>query len=123
MHNLNYTQDPSEASLFARTNTSPFIVVEGTLAEPKSWYILCEKRMVTYKVEANDSLVVSLIILISVYFTYYLEYKKDVFLALTYLQEKLTSTPVTAKTKTHYNNLFRSVTSFEQKVSENEDQA
>ena len=78
--------------------------------------------MVTYKVDANESLVVSLITLISVYFTYYLEYKKDVYLALTFLQEKLTSTPVTVKTKTQYNNLFRSVTLFEQKISDSEDQ-
>ena len=77
--------------------------------------------MVTYKVDAKESIVVSLIILISVYFTYYLEYKKDVFLALTFLQEKLTSTPVTIKMKTHYNNLFRSVTLLEQKVTESED--
>ena len=73
--------------------------------------------MVTYKVDAKDGLVVSLLTLISVYFTYYLEYKKDVYLALTFLQEKLTSTPVTVKTKTHYNNLFRSVTLFEQRMS------
>ena len=77
--------------------------------------------MVTYKVDAKESIVVSLIILISVYFTYYLEYKKDVFLALTFLQEKLTSTPVTIKMKTYYNNLFRSVTLLEQKVTESED--
>ena len=117
-------QDPSEASLFSRTNTSPFIVVEGTVDEPKYWYILCEKRMVTYKITANGSMVVALITLISVYFTYYLEYRKEVFLALTFLQEKLTNTPVTVKTKTHYNNLFRSVTLFEQRASaDTEDQA
>ena len=73
--------------------------------------------MVTYKVDAKDGLVVSLLTLISVYFTYYLECKKDVYLALTFLQEKLTSTPVTVKTKTQYNNLFRSVTLFEQRMS------
>ena len=72
--------------------------------------------MVTYKVDAKDGLVVSLLTLISVYFTYYLEYKKDVYLALTFLQEKL-SIPVTVKTKIHYNNLFRSVTLFEQMMS------
>ena len=66
--------------------------------------------MVTYKV-------VSLFTLISVYFTYYLEYKKGVYLALTFLQEKLTNTPVKVKTKIHYNNLFRSVTLFEQRMS------
>jgi hypothetical protein len=32
------------------------------------------------------------------------------------LQEKLTNTPVSIAPKTHYNNLFRSVTLFEQKV-------
>ena len=119
MTKSHHTQDPSEASIFARTNTSPFIVVEGTITQQKQWYILCEKRMVTYKVDADETLVVSLITLISVY---YLEYRKDVFLALTFLQEKLTSTPVTVKTKTHYNNLFRSINLFEQ-VSESEDQA
>ena len=72
--------------------------------------------MVTYKVDAKDGLVVSLLTLISVYFTYNLEYKKDVYLALTFLQEKL-SIPVTEKTKIHYNNLFRSVTLFEQRMS------
>ena len=72
--------------------------------------------MVTYKVDAKEGLVVSLLTLISVYFTYYLEYKKDVYLALTFLQEKL-SIPVTVKTKIHYNNLFRSVTLFEQRMS------
>ena len=72
--------------------------------------------MVTYKVDAKDGLVVSLLTLISVYFTYYLEYKKDVYLALTFLQEKL-SIPVTVKTKIHYNNLFRLVTLFEQRMS------
>ena len=73
--------------------------------------------MVTYKVDAKDGLVVSLLTLISVYFTYYLEYNKDVYLALTFLQEKLTSNPVIVKTKTHYNNLFRSVTLFEKRMS------
>ncbi len=103
-------------NIYSRTNTSPFMVVEGTFSEPKHWYIICEKRMVTYKINAEDTLVTGLITLIAVYFTYYLEYKKDVFLALTFLQEKLTNTPVSIAPKTHYNNLFRSVTLFEQKV-------
>ena len=64
-----------------------------------------------------------LITLVAVYFTYYLEYKKDVFLALTFLQEKLTNTPVSIAPKTHYNNLFRSVTLFEQKVTPTESSA
>ena len=72
--------------------------------------------MVTYKITAQDTPVTGLIMLIAVYFTYYLEYKKDVFLALTFLQEKLTNTPVSIAPKTHYNNLFCSVTLFEEKV-------
>ena len=103
-------------NIYSRTNTSPFMVVKGTFSEPKHWYIICEKRMVTYKINAEDTLVTGLITLIAVYFTYYLEYKKDVFLALTFLQEKLTNTPVSIAPKTQYNNLFRSVTLFEQKV-------
>ena len=110
-------QDPSEVNIFSRTNTSPFMVVEGTLSEPKYWYIICEKRMATYKINAKDTLITGLI---TVYFTYYLAYKKDVFLALTFLQEKLTSTPVSIAPKMHYNNLFRSVTLFEQKVPQDE---
>ena len=47
---------------------------------------------------------------------YILPRVQDVFLALTFLQEKLTNTPVSIAPKTHYNNLFRSVTLFEQKV-------
>ena len=54
--------------------------------------------MVTYKITARDTLVTGLITLIAVYFTYYLEYK-DVFLALTFLQEKLTNTPVSIAPK------------------------
>lgn len=110
-------------NIYSRTNTSPFMVVEGTLSEPKHWYIMCEKRMATYKITAKDTLVTGLITLVAVYFTYYLEYKKDVFLALTFLQEKLTNTPVSIAPKTHYNNLFRSVTLFEQKVTPTEPSA
>ena len=77
-----YWQEPSEVNIYSRTNASPFMVVEGTLSEPRHWYIMCEKRMATYKITAKDTLVTGLITLIAVYFTYCLQYK-DVFLALT----------------------------------------
>ena len=56
------------------------MVVEGSLKEPRLWYIICEKRLVTYKVNAQDdvSIITGLITLIAVYFMHSLEYKKDV---------------------------------------------
>lgn len=87
------------------------MVVEGTFSEPKHWYILCEKKN-GHKITAKDTLVTGLITLIAVYVLLRVQ---DMFLTLTFLQEKLVNTPVSIAPKTH-NNLFRSVTLFEQKV-------
>ena len=108
-------------NIYSRTNTSPFMVVEGTLSEPKDWYIVCEKKWQLTKSPPKIS--GDRLNHVSCCLLYLLPGIQDVLLALTmnFLQGKLTN-PVSIAPKTHYNNLFRSVTLFEQ-VTPNESSA
>ena len=53
---MHYLWVPADAAALSRSNTNPFVVVEGTVHHPKEWYILCEKRMATYKISAEKNL-------------------------------------------------------------------
>ena len=57
-----------------------------------------------------------LLVLISTYHLYNLEYPKVEAPLLKFLEEKLAAAPVTTKTGITYNNLFRSVTLLEQRT-------
>ena len=74
--------------------------------------VACEKKIAT---DNMDKLWFGLLVLISVYFLYNLEYPKKIAPALLFLQEKLAGAPATMKVGTNYANLFRSVSLLETK--------
>jgi len=107
-----YFQDPSDAVPHAKQHTAPILCVEGTITNIQEMCIICERKIVTLNL--NPSVCSGLLILITTYHLYNLEYPKAVAPLLTFLEEKRAAAPVTTKTGITYNNLFRSVTLFEQ---------
>ncbi len=75
--------------------------------------VLCEKKIVTTNISGH--IVYGILVLLSVYFLYNLEYPNTIAPALVFLQEKLAGFPVSRKLGITYSNLYRAVTLLEEK--------
>ena len=109
---FSHLQDSADSVVFAKTHTAPFLCIKGTIDEIEEMVIACEKKIVT---ENMNKPYFALLVLLSVYFLYNLEYPKPISLPLTFLQEKLAGAPVTTKVGTNYCNLIRAVSLLERK--------